>query len=353
MAKAKKLPSGSWRVLVYDYTDEHGKRIYRSFTSDTPGPSGKREAEYLAAEFAIQKKDKKSNSKLLFGDALDKYIDSRKNVLSPRSIANYRRMRKTDLDSLSTLDIYQLTQDDIQNFVNKDCEIHSPKTVRDNHGLISAVLGEFRPDFRLTTKLPKLKRPTLYVPSDNDIQRLITAAAGTKLELPILLAAFGPMRRGEICALDSKYISGNTVHVCSNMVLNENRQWIIKEPKTYAGDRFINYPDFVAELFKNIDGPITSLNPDALSCRFRRFLKSHGIVHFRFHDLRHYCASIQHALGIPDAYIMERSGWSNDAVLKNIYRHTMDDKKKAMDNTANDYFDKLCNTNCNTKKESP
>ena len=30
MAKAKKLKSGSWRCLVYDYTDASGKRHYKS-----------------------------------------------------------------------------------------------------------------------------------------------------------------------------------------------------------------------------------------------------------------------------------------------------------------------------------
>jgi hypothetical protein len=35
MAKAQKLPSGSWRYLVYDYTDSQGKKHYKSFTADT------------------------------------------------------------------------------------------------------------------------------------------------------------------------------------------------------------------------------------------------------------------------------------------------------------------------------
>ena len=36
MAKAKKLPSGNWRVNLYDYTDPAtGKRIYKSFTATT------------------------------------------------------------------------------------------------------------------------------------------------------------------------------------------------------------------------------------------------------------------------------------------------------------------------------
>ena len=71
MATAKKLPSGSWRCLVYSHSepvfdkdgkpvlDKNGKqkqkRIYESFTSDDPTKAGKREAERQAAEFAAQK----------------------------------------------------------------------------------------------------------------------------------------------------------------------------------------------------------------------------------------------------------------------------------------------------------
>lgn len=42
MATAKKLPSGSWRCQVYDYTDENGKRHYKSFTSTDQSAKGKR-----------------------------------------------------------------------------------------------------------------------------------------------------------------------------------------------------------------------------------------------------------------------------------------------------------------------
>lgn len=63
MATAKKLPSGSWRVRVfshYEYSkDKEGntkkKAIYESFTSDDPSRTGKREAEAMAAEFALKK----------------------------------------------------------------------------------------------------------------------------------------------------------------------------------------------------------------------------------------------------------------------------------------------------------
>lgn len=340
MATAKKLPSGSWRVLVYDYTDQNGRRKYKSFTCDDPSKAGKRKAEYMAAEYA-QSKEARSRSEKTFGQALDDYIEMREPVVSPRTILNYRRLQNTDLSALKNVKIPDVTQEVIQEFVNNDSKIHAPKTVRDNHGLIAAVMKQERPELSLNTVLPKLVRTQLYIPSDEDVKNLIKVAADTELELPILLAAFGPMRRGEICALEADRISGNVVHVCKTMVMSPDKTWKIKAPKSYAGDRFIEYPEFVSEKWKGISGRITKLTPDNITTKFSRLLKSSGITHFRFHDLRHYSASIQHALGIPDAYIMSRGGWGNDGVLKNVYRHAMTGKAQEMNQLANDHFSSM------------
>ena len=161
------------------------------------------------------------------------------------------------------------------------------------------------------------------------------------------------MRRGEISALTTDNIQGNTVHICQSMVLGPDKTWILKAPKSYAGDRFITYPDFVAEKWQGKEGFVTDLKPDTISHRFEHILKGAGLPHFRFHDLRHYSASVQHALGIPDSYIMQRGGWGNDAVLKNVYRHTMKDETLKMCNKANEHFSNLCNTKCNTKFHEP
>lgn len=361
MATAKKLPSGSWRCQVYSHTEESiqpdgsvkKKRIYKSFTSDIPGPKGKRMAEQAASMWAAEKENTNSVQNITFGEALNRYIESREAVLSPRTIMDYKRIRKNELQSIMNIKIALITQEDIQKAVNIEAQNHSPKTVRNSHGLISAVLRIYRPNFALNTALPKKARPNIYVPSDAEIRQLLSAVSGTDMELPILLAAFGPMRRGEICALSSDDISGNIVHVCKNMVINSERKWIIKTPKSYAGDRYIDYPDFVADKWSGRTGRIVYLTPDAITNRFNRLLRNNDIPHFRFHDLRHYSASIQHALGIPDSYIMQRGGWGNDGTLKSVYRHVLEDKTKQMDHMANNYFSELYNTKCNTKKESP
>lgn len=80
-------------------------------------------------------------------------------------------------------------------------------------------------------------------------------------------------------------------------------------------------------------------------------MKRSGVPPFRFHDLRHYCASIQHALGIPDAYIMQRGGWQSDAILKDVYRHTMDDKQQAM-NQQTSISPKYATRNATQKKKA-
>lgn len=343
MAKAKRLPSGNYRALVFDYVDDTGKRHYKSFTAPTA-----KEAQFLSAEYMLNKKISKKEERKTLGEALDAYICNRESVLSPRTITDYKRTRKNDLQELMNIDIHDITQELVQAAINVDARKHSPKTVRNSHGLISAVLKEYRPDFALNTALPQKIRPNLYVPSDNDIKRLLSEVSETDMELPILLAAFGPMRRGEICALTISNILGNIVHVCCNMVRTQDGGWVIRQPKTYAGDRYIDYPDFVAEKWQGINGHVSTLTPNNITDRFTRILKRAGLPHFRFHDLRHYSASIQHALGIPDSYIMQRGGWGNDGVLKNVYRHTMSDRQKEMNAIANSHFEELYNTKCNT-----
>ena len=346
MATARKLPSGSWRCLVYDYTDETGKRIYKSFTSKDTSAKGKREAEKAAAEYAASKEIINSNTKT-FKQCADEYIAQREQILSPRTITDYKRILRLDVEPIKNLPIDSITQDMIQNLINDEVKRHSSKTVRNTHGFISAVLGVSRPTFALKTRLPQSQPTKLYIPTDEEIQKLLKHAKGTEMELPILLATFGPMRRGEIAALHTDNIKGNIVHVCQNMVrkeLDNGHEWYVKCPKTYKGDRFIPFPEEVAVLWKNKNGFITELHPNKITDRFKRILKKLDIPDFRFHDLRHYSASVQHAMGIPDAYIMQRGGWGNDGVLKNVYRHALSDKEIEMNDKANDYFSKLCNT---------
>ena len=103
MAKAKKLPSGSWRVLLYCGKRENGKPIYKSFTAPT-----KKQAEADAALYAIQKRHK-DESGLTVGEAIDKYIENKENVLSPTTIAGYRMTRRNHLQGIMEMPLSEIT----------------------------------------------------------------------------------------------------------------------------------------------------------------------------------------------------------------------------------------------------
>ena len=350
MATAKKLPSGSWRCQVLSHTEEYtkpdgtiGKRkIRKSFTCDDPTKRGKRICEQMAAEWAASKEQHSPVAEsLTFGEALEDYISSRENILSPCTIRDYRGTQRNYIQSLMGIKIDAITQEDIQKAINLEAVKLSPKTVRNIHGLVSAVLRVYRPSMALNTALPKKKRIQLYIPSDEEVKILMNTVEGTELEIPVLLAAFGPMRRGEICALEQSDINGNIVHVSKNMVRTIDNQWIIKAPKSFAGDRYIDFPDDVIERLPKRPGRIVDLNPGQLTDKFEKCLKKCDLPHFRFHDLRHYSASILHALGIPDVYIMQRGGWGNDGTLKAVYRHALSDKAQEMNKLANEHFEDL------------
>ena len=348
MATAKKLPSGSWRCQVfshYEYVKQNDgtvkkKRIYESFTSNDPSKNGKREAEAMAAEFALNK-DRMVRSDLTLLEAMNKYVDSKRNILSPTSIRGYETLIRNAYTDILGLKTKKITPAVVQEWVNAYAVKHSPKTVSNAHGLLASVLGVYEPSLRLRTKLPSAKPREIYTPSDKDIETLLKHIRGTEIEKAVLLAAFGTLRRGEICALTDKDIKGNTIIINKSMVRSNDGGFVVKSPKTSSSYREVEYPSFVIEKFAGIEGRLVTMYPEDISKKFGIILKEAGLPHFRFHDLRHYSASIMHAIGIPDQYIMARGGWKTDKVLKQVYRNVISDEQKKFTDQINANFESM------------
>lgn len=337
--KKNALPSGSYRVQALDYVDADGKRHYRSFTATT-----KKEAQLLAEEWRLnKKKGVKEPVDLTVLEAVERYLNVKEAVLSPSTMKAYTSIKLTHLTgNLGKTSIKNLDSTSVQIWVSDLTKKGlSPKTVRNAYGLLAASLDMFAPDLRLKVQMPAKKKPELYCPSDEDVKKLLKHIEGTELELAVLLAAFGPLRRGEICALTSADIKGCSVMVSKSMVQGPDHAWYTKEPKTYGSYREIMLPEFVAEKIAGIHGRIIKATPDQITNRFKRAVKATHLPHFRFHDLRHYSASIMHAIGVPDQYIMQRGGWSSDNILKSVYRNTIDFETARQTKKINQHFEKL------------
>lgn len=337
MATAKKLPSGAYRCLIYDRMED-GKRKYKSFTAAT-----KKEAEYLAAQYMMEKDEKKKElPECTLHEAMGNYCSLKSNVLSPTMLREYRRTRDYNYASIRDIRISEITNDDIQRWANDFSGSHSPKSVKNAYGLIRAVLDTFAPDMRLRVTLPQGIPHKLYVPSDGDIKAVIKyfSENDANMELAVCLAAFGSLRRSEVCGLEAGDIAGNRITVQRAMVEASPGEWVIKATKTASSTRTVEMPQFVIDKCPK-SGRLVSLTPDQITHRFMRALRRLDVPSFRFHDLRHYAASIMHAIGIPDQYIMQRGGWSSDRTLKAIYRGTIKDYEEKFTDMALSHFEDM------------
>ncbi|MBE6005637.1 MAG: site-specific integrase [Sarcina sp.] len=355
MPTAKKLPSGSWRCRVFSHYEikPNGKKkpVYESFTVKDPSRTGKRECERMAAEWAASKRSRQA-AETTVQAAVRQYIDLKEHVLSPATVRSYESYLRSRMDDIRLYSLGGLTAQEVQGWINGLSAKYSPKYVRNIYGLFTAAVAFAGVDLPFRVSLPAKQEFLAHVPCDEEVQVLIgylrkpprdkrDAESRRELLTAIMLAAFGSMRRGEICALTVDDFHGCHVSVTKDMVQNKNYAWIVKPtPKTSASNRTVELPQAIVDQIQLPDhGRIMKAHPEQITNRFRRAIKRCGAdIPFRFHDLRHYYVSIAHALGIPDAYVMEMGGWRTEHVMKRVYRSTLADRKRTEQDRLNEHF---------------
>lgn len=346
--KITTLPSGSIRIQVYTHSEweilpdgtkkEHKK--FKSFTSKDTSAKGRKKLIAQATQYQAEK-DSLKDAKKTLNAGLKEYVDARKNVFSASTVREYSRYVKNGIPYIGDKYIDSITQEDVQRAINQFTVGHEPKTVKNFYSIISAVITTYRPSMVLRTKLPQIEKKPIYIPTDEEVKKVLKAAEGTDMEIPILLAAFGPMRRGEICALRYENIDGIKVHVCEAMAKSTSK-FVVKPPKSVSSDRYIEFPESMREKLSGTTGRVVQHDPTYITNSWeRQILPKAGVKPFRFHDLRHWCISTLHDLGIPDADIILRSGHSSVAILEQVYLHAKSERIKEMNEKANSHFNSM------------
>ena len=304
--KPRRLPSGAWncRVMIdgqsYSFTHSDKKTVMR-----------------MASEFADDYRRKMDNPTLL--ERMREYVAENAERLSPSTVRSYNgmiRMIEERTPRIANKRLSAITEQDVSDIVRP---LRTLKTKRNYVNFIHACTG------KSAGKLTGVSSKRVHVPTELEVKGLLQIFRNTELEVPIMLAAYGGLRRGEICALRMSDIDGDFVHVRRAVVRDPSGEWVTKEPKTPSSIRNVLLPHFVIERIRE-QGYITHLLPSQVSNRFWKKQRNLGIPPYCFHSLRHFHASYLHYLNIPDAYIMQRGGWSTPSVMQSIYRHALEDK---------------------------
>lgn len=332
MPKIERMPSGSYHARVSLGRDQNGKRLYASITKPT-----KREVEKairaLEAERSYQKK-----SNLTLESAMEQYIDSKRNILSPSTISGYEQIMRLRLKDLQRYSIYQITEEDIQKAINLESLSLSPKTIANISGFLAAVLKTYRPAFHYNITTPRKSRKLKELSTPEEIMQ---AVYQTPVELPVLLAMWLTLRMSEIRGLRREDIKGNILTI-NQVKLTVNGQDVVRQQaKTASSIRRLRLPEYILSLIDQLPPQQQYLCPQSAASiykRFSRILEQNNLPHMAFHDLRHLAASVMVQLNVPDKYAMERGGWSTDNTLKSVYQHTFSEERQNIDNQIDEYF---------------
>lgn len=338
MANARKLPSGAWRTRPSKYIN--GKKITKSFTVHPDECGGdwkkaKKLSEQKASSWLLE--NEADTIRTSVGKAMELYIEDRSAVLSPSTIADYRRMPK-HFGSLVDVVADDVDSKMIQALINEMAMDNlNARTIKNRIFFLISALNYCGIEKKFKLRFPSQIKPNLAPPEPSEFHRLL-ALASPEEKLTIILAGLYTLRRGEIAGLCGEDLlwDMNSIYVHTSRVQNDKKEWIRRPmPKNLNSVRIIQVDPDIMALFPHV-GPkeyVISMNPNEITKHFIR-LREKACASCRFHDLRKYAASIRSAI-MPSKYVEADGGWQKGSqVLSSIY-------DKPFKESRNEYSKKL------------
>lgn len=356
---------------VLNYRNAGGQRKTKWIALGLPEKGNKRKAEAelarLRAEFEPPKEVGDLSSDMLFADYLLEWLEIAKGRLAVATYSSYAAMIKKPVGPYfrqRNLTLRELEARHLQMFYSEMLRKVKPNTVIHHHAIIhSALKYAVKTDMLVQNVADKVDRPkkNSFQPvflSAEEMQKMFEALRGTKLELPVLVAAFYGFRRGEVLGLkwDAIDFERGTISVIRTVttITLDGKQTEIEQQsaKTKSSLRTLPLIGSFREYFLQVkeaqelnkqvcgncynheyDGFVfvdelgERMRANYLTSAFPKFLENHGLRRMRFHDLRHSCASLLLANGVPLKHIQEWLGHSDFTTTANIYAH-LDYKSK-------------------------
>ena len=324
------LKNGKY-YAVLNYKNAGGQRKTKWISLGLSEKGNKRKAESelarLRAEFEPPKEVGDLSSDMLFADYLLEWLEIAKGRLAHATYGAYQGLLKSTIVPYfrkKKLTLRELEARHLQMFYSEMLRRVTPNTVIHYHAVIhSALKYAVKTDMLIQNVADKVDRPrkNSFQPvflSADEMQKMFEALRGTKLELPVLVAAFYGLRRGEVVGLkwDAIDFEQGTISVkrtvTSTIIDGKHQEFEQHSAKTKSSLRTLpligSFREYfmqvkeAQELNKQVCGNCYNYEYDGfvfvdelgermrveyLTNAFPKFLESHGLRRMRFHDLRH------------------------------------------------------------------
>lgn len=347
---------------VLSYTDAFGKRRTKWVNTGLPVRGNKKKAEaFLMEERKKFQTAEPVTGGVLFADYIEQWLEVAKPTIAVATYASYCSMVKRVIAPYfreRRITLQGLTPKDIQDFYLAKLKTVSASSVIHYHANIHRALKHaVKLDLIPANPADKVDRPKKdrFIGSFYDaeeVNKLFEVSKGTKLEFPILFGAFYGLRRSEALglkwdAIDFENDSITIRHTVTSVTLDGKVQLVAADTtKTKSSLRTLPLVPFVKERLlvlkkeqennrrlcgrsyhKQYAGYVCInemgdlIKPHYVTEQFPKLLDANGLRRIRFHDLRHSCASLMLANGVPMKQIQDWLGHSDFSTTANIYAH--------------------------------
>jgi len=302
--------------------------------------------------------------------------------LRPKTMHSYREMARLHIiPTLGKIHLQRLVPEQIDRLLTtKLQEGLSPRTVQYIRAILRMMLahglrrGIVARNVAALTDAPHVDKYEAAALNPAQARLLLDTARGDRLEALYRVALTLGLRRGEAIGLRWTDIDWErkTLRIARQITPVGNKPHL-GDPKSKAGIRSIPLPGAIITALREHQerqdadrqaagarwqdsGYILTntigghLQPAYALRAFHALLDRAGLPRMRFHDLRHSCASLLAAQGVPARVSMQILGHSNVSMTQDTYTHVFDeglrDAADAMDRTFEDTMESIPNQWC-------
>jgi integrase len=350
--------SGGYRGYV-DFPDQPRKYIRRKTEKEVKRRIQEIIDQYKAGDYS-------DPSALTVGDAIADWLESRKPFLSPTTYPGYDIYIRTQIKPSIGRTLIQAKDLPIKIsklYAGMAEKGYAHKTIRQVHAILHKFFKDMmRPPMQIIkynpcdlVELPTQAGEKFQAPdiTPKDFIKLLDKAKGTRHYMPVLLAGGLGLRRGEVFALRWSDIdfTKSKVHVAQSSYGYHEAKF--KGPKSKASDRTFTMPGEIsralrehraAQKIKGIHDLVITMpdgspvKPAAYSHSFLFFLRQNKLKHIRFHDLRHFNATMMILQGVDVKTASKRLGHSTVQITLDLYQNVLDSMDKAAAKKINGIF---------------